>query len=307
MTTVADLLQVSELSLSLAAGRGGLQRRLSTAELNRPSLELTGFFDAFMAERVQIFGAGEIIYLEKHQGRQVMLDSLARVVDDPVPCVIVSNGSTPPRCLLLQAEEANIPVLVSAHSTTRLYKRLWDHLDVEFAPETTIHGVLLDIHDTGVLLLGDSAVGKSECALELIRRGFRLVADDMVRVKCLGDSELVGRVTDMLPYHMEARGLGIIDIRHLYGVTAIRQSKRIDLAISLVDWDPKISYDRTGLDNETLKILDVTIPHISIPLRPGRNVGTLVEVATMNHILKSLGTNTAEHMQQKLLDELRQE
>ncbi len=307
MTTVADLLRLSDLSLSLAAGGGGLQRLLSTAELNRPALELTGFFDAFQAERVQIFGDGEITYMEKHQGRPIMLESLARVVDNPVPCVIVSNGCPPPRCLLRQAEEADIPLLVCPHSTTRLYKRLWEHLDVEFAPETTVHGVLLDIHDTGVLLLGDSAVGKSECALELIRRGFRLVADDMVRVKCLGDSELVGRVTDMLPYHMEARGLGIIDIRRLYGVTAIRQSKHIDLAISLVDWDPKISYDRTGLECETLNILDVNIPLVTIPLRPGRNVGTLVEVATMNHLLKSLGTNTAELVQQKLLDELQQE
>ena len=198
-------------------------------------------------------------------------------------------------------------MLVCPHSTTRLYKRLWERLDEEFAPETTVHGVLLDIHDTGVLLLGDSAVGKSECALELIRRGFRLVADDMVQVKCLGDSELVGRVTDMLPYHMEARGLGIIDIRRLYGVTAIRQSKQVDLAISLVDWDPKTSYDRIGLVNETLMILDVDIPLVTIPLRPGRNVGTLVEVATMNHILKSLGTTTAALVEQKLLDELRQD
>jgi HPr kinase/phosphorylase len=187
------------------------------------------------------------------------------------------------------------------YSTTKLYKRLWEHLDAEFAPTTTVHGVLMDIHDIGVLLRGDSAVGKSECALELIRRGFHLVADDMVTIKCLSDSMLVGRATDLLPYHIEARGLGIIDVSLLFGVAAVRPDKRITLAITLIDADASDwERDRTGLSRNSLTILDVDIPHVTIPVSPGRNVGTLVEVAALNHKLKSLGIDTARLMDRKL-------
>jgi HPr kinase/phosphorylase len=162
--------------------------------------------------------------------------------------------------------------------------------------------VLLDIHDMGVLLLGDSAVGKSECALELIRRGFHLIADDVVSIKCLSDSVLMGRATELLPYHMEARGIGIIDIRLLFGVASVRPDKRITLAITLADWDKSRDYDRTGLNEDHIDILDVAVPHVTIPVRPGRNVGTLVEVAALNQKLKSLGVNTAQLMQAQILE-----
>ena len=304
MTTVADLLEVSNLSLSLVAGEEGLGRQLRTSELNRPALELTGYFDDFKSERVQIFGLGEVAYMERRQGEKELQANLTRLLAEPVPCVIVSNGCAPPKCLRDHAEAACVPLLTCPYSTTRLYKRLWEHLDEEFAPETSVHGVLLDIHDTGVLLLGESAVGKSECGLELIRRGFRLVADDMVQVKRVGESQLVGRAAEMFPYHMEARGLGIIDISQLYGVAAIRQKKHITLAISLMEWDPATDFDRTGLDKEYMTILDVEIPLVTIPLRPGRNVGTLVEAATLNQILRDLGTDTAEQVQQKLAQQL---
>jgi len=294
MTTVAELLDAPNLSLTLVAGEAGLDRRLSTSELNRPSLELTGHFDSFKAERVQVLGKGEVHYIETLACEGGLVDNLCRIIADPVPCVIVTNDAEPPSCVRERAEAVAIPVLRCPHHTTKLYKRLWEHLDREFAPETNIHGVLLDVHDEGVLILGESAVGKSECALELIRRGFRLVADDMVLVKCLGDSQLVGRATDILPYHMEVRGMGIIDVRQLFGVTAIRPEKRISLAITLREWDQASAsaYDRTGLDDHTIRILDVEIPHVTLPVRPARNVGTLIEVATLNHILKSLGINT---------------
>ena len=167
-----------------------------------------------------------------------------------------------------------------------------------------MHGVLMDIHDMGVLLLGDSAVGKSECALELIRRGYHLVADDMIMIKCLSESALFGRATEILPYHMEARGLGIIDISLLFDVAAIRPEKHITLAITLVDWDEASEYDRTGLVSETMSILDVEIPHITIPVRPGRNVGTLVDVASLNQKLKTLGIDTTQNMDETLHKQL---
>jgi HPr kinase/phosphorylase len=300
-TSVENLLSDPLLGLKVVAGRRGLSRRIGTAELNRPALELTGYFDAFRAERIQVLGKGEVTYIESHAGEPQLTERLGRILNLAVPCAIVTNGRSPPWAVSDRAEAAGIPVLTCPHSTTKLYKRLWEHLDSEFAPKTSMHGVLMDIHDMGVLLLGDSAVGKSECALELIRRGFHLVADDLVQIKCMSDSVLVGRATELLPYHMEARGLGIIDVSLLFGVAAVRPDKRITLAITLVDWEPDADYDRTGLANETLVILDVEIPHVTIPVRPGRNVGTLVEVAALNQKLKSLGVHTARLMDRRLM------
>lgn len=301
-TTVGDLLKDPLLGLEVAAGAVGLGRPILTPELNRPSLELTGFFDSFRSERIQVLGKGEVTYVGAHSGEPGLARYLARIFDDDVPCAIVTNGRPPPDLVIQRAEVVGIPVLMTRHSTTKLYKRLWEHLDAEFAQETTVHGVLLDIHDMGVLLLGDSAVGKSECALELIRRGFHLIADDVVSIKCLSDSVLMGRATELLPYHMEARGIGIIDIRLLFGVASVRPDKRITLAITLADWDKSRDYDRTGLNEDHIDILDVAVPHVTIPVRPGRNVGTLVEVAALNQKLKSLGVNTAQLMQAQILE-----
>jgi len=303
-TTVENLLEDPLLGLEVAAGSSGLWRRVLTPELNRPSLELTGYFDAFRGERVQVFGKGEVTYLEVHQGDPDLSHHMNRILAGDVPCAIVTNGREPPALLRATAEDAEIPVLTCPHNTTKLFKRLWEHLDAEFAPETSVHGVLLDIHDIGVLLLGDSAVGKSECALELIRRGFHLIADDMVTIRCLNDSQLLGHATELLPYHMEARGIGIIDIRLLFGVAAVRPDKRVSLAITLMEWEQVTEMDRTGLNETTLEILGVAIPHVTIPVRPGRNVGTLVEVAALNQKLKSLGINTARLMEEQLLDRM---
>jgi HPr kinase/phosphorylase len=300
-TIVENLLDDPLLGLGVAAGSRGLSRAILSPELNRPSLELTGYFDAFRSERIQVLGKGEVTYIELHESDGELRENVGRIVDADVPCAIVTNGRRPPRLVTERAEEVGIPVLTCPYGTTKLYKRLWEHLDAEFAPETSMHGVLMDIHDIGVLLLGHSAVGKSECALELIRRGFHLVADDMVTIKCLSDSVLLGRATQLLPYHMEARGIGIIDIRLLFGVAAVRPDKRISLAITLVDWDESAEYDRTGLTETALNILDVEIPHVTIPVRPGRNVGTLVEVAALNHKLKSLGIHTAKLMEREIL------
>jgi HPr kinase/phosphorylase len=302
--TVRKLLQDPMLGLRVGAGESGLDRPVTTAELNRPALELTGYFAAFRSERIQIFGNGEVAYIETNSRDAELCDNLARIVADDVPCAIVTNGHEPPVPMRDRANEAGIPVLTCPHSTTKLYKRLWENLESEFAPETTVHGVLMDLHDMGVLILGKSSVGKSECGLELIRRGFHLVADDVVTIQCLSDSVLIGRGSDLLPYHMEARGLGIIDVSRLFGVTAIRHEKRVSMAITLVDWDDGTEYDRTGLTEETMSILDVAIPHVTIPVRPGRSASTLVEIAALNQKLKSMGVHTARLMEERLAEKM---
>jgi len=300
-TRVENLLETPFLGLEIAAGRAGLGRAVSTPELNRPCLELTGYFDAFRGERIQVFGKGEVTYIGLHAADAELKDHVARILAGEVPCAIVTNNREPPALLVERADVAAIPVLTCCHSTTKLYKRLWEHLDGEFAPETSLHGGLMDVHDVGVLILGESAVGKSECALELIRRGFHFIADDLVTVKCLNDSQLVGRATDVLPYHMEARGIGIIDVRLLFGVAAVRPAKRIGLVVTLVDWEQVEPKDRAGLDEDTREILGVTIPHVTIPVCPGRNVGTLVEVAALNQKLRTLGIDSARLLEDGLL------
>ncbi len=303
-TRVENLLEASFLGLEIAAGGAGLQRVVCTPELNRPCLELTGYFDAFRSERIQVFGKGEVTYIALHTSDPALREHVARILAADVPCAIVTNNREPPPLLVERADVAAIPVLTCCHSTTKLYKRLWEHLDEEFAPKTSLHGGLMDVHDIGVLILGESAMGKSECALELIRRGFHFIADDLVTIKCVNDSQLLGRATDVLPYHMEARGIGIIDVRLLFGVAAVRPAKRIGLVVSLVDWEQVAPKDRAGLDEGTLEILGVSIPHVTIPVRPGRNLGTLVEVAALNQKLKALGIDSSRRMQEQLLERM---
>ncbi len=302
--TVRKLLDEPLLGLTVAAGEAGLDRIVATVEINRPALELTGYFEAFRAERIQVLGNGEVAYIESHLRSLDLLRNLNRVLSGAVPCAVVANGRQPPALIIDRANEVGIPLLSCPHGTTKLYKRIWEALEVHFAPETTMHGVLMEVHDIGVLILGDSGVGKSECALELIRRGFHLVADDMVTIKCLSDSILLGTGSDLLPYHMEVRGLGIIDISRLFGTTAIRQEKRVSMAITLVEWEDSAQYDRTGLGEETMSILDVPVPHVTLPVKPGRSSGALVEIAALNQKLKYMGVHTARMMQERLVVEM---
>ena len=302
--TVRKLLEDPMLGLRVVAGETGLDRPITTAELNRPALELAGFFSEFRSERIQIFGAGEVSYLATHWQDSTLTEILRRVLGPDTPCAIVTNGREAPDLICSCAQGACVPVLACPHSTTKLYKRLWEHLEPDFAPETTVHGVLMEIHEIGVLIQGKSSVGKSECGLELIRRGFQLVADDFVTIRCLNDSILVGRGSSLLPFHMEARGLGIIDVSRLFGAMSIRTESRVQMVISLVEWEESVIYDRTGLTDETIGILDVDIPHVTIPVKPGRSVGTLVEIAALNQKLKNMGINTARLMEQTLATQL---
>ncbi|MBL8539326.1 MAG: HPr(Ser) kinase/phosphatase [Betaproteobacteria bacterium] len=301
-TTVRKLLDQPMLGLAVVAGKDGLDRLITTAELNRPALELTGYFSEFRSERIQIFGQGELAYLATHAHGRTALDALSEILShEDVPCVVVTNGNTPPAVMCERAEAAGIPVLTCPHSTTKLYKRLWEHLEPHFAPCTDVHGVLLEIHDLGVLIQGHSSIGKSEVALDLLRRGdSHLVADDMVSIKCLNDSILIGCGSNLLPFHMEARGLGVIDVNRLFGAAAVRPDKRISLVITLMDWQDTIEYDRIGLTEETVSILDVRVPHIMLPVKPGRSTATLIEIAALNQKLKNMGVNTAREVVKRL-------
>jgi HPr kinase/phosphorylase len=304
-TIVRKLLEQPMLGLHVIAGEAGLDRRITTAELNRPALELTGYFGEFRSERIQVFGKGELTYLGMHAQRDSVREALVQILGNAhVPCAVVTNGREPPEPMCEFAEAAGTPVLGCPHSTTKLYKRLWEHLEPHFAPETDVHGVLMEIHDLGVLIQGHSSIGKSEVALDLIRRGSHLVADDMVTIKCLNDSILIGRGSHLIPFHMEARGLGVIDVSKLFGAAAIRPDKRISLVITLVDWQDSAEYDRIGLHDDSLSILDVRVPHLTIPVKPGRSVGTLIEIAALNQKLKNMGVHTARLMEKRLTEAL---
>lgn len=305
-TTVRKLLDQPMLGLTVVAGQAGLDRRITTAELNRPALELTGYFDEFRSDRIQIFGKGELTYLAVSAERESVLAALSQILSrEGVPCAVVTNGRKPPTVMCERADAVGIPVLSCPHHTTKLFKRLWEHLEPYFAPATDVHGVLLEIHDLGVLIQGHSSIGKSEVALDLLRRGdSHLVADDMVTIKCLNDSILIGRGSNLLPFHMEARGLGVIDVNRLFGAAAVRPDKRISLVITLVDWQESEEYDRIGLTDDSVSILDVRVPHITLPVKPGRSIATLIEIAALNQKLKNMGVNTARLMAQRLTEAL---
>lgn len=300
-TAVRKLLDQPMLGLTVVAGHAGLDRRITTAELNRPALELTGYFGEFRSERIQVFGKGELAYLAVHLERESVLAALSQILSHAgVPCAVVTNGRKPPAVMCERADAIGIPILSCPHHTTKLFKRLWEHLEPHFAPETGIHGVLMEIDDLGVLIQGHSSIGKSEVALDLIRRGSHLVADDLVTIKCLNDSILIGRGSSLMPFHMEARGLGVIDVSRIFGAAAVRPDKRISLVITLIDWQESEEYDRIGLTDDSVSILDVRVPHITIPVKPGRSVATLIEIAALNQKLKNMGVHTARLMAQRL-------
>jgi len=298
---VSHLLDNRHLSLRVVAGNNYLNRVVPSPELNRPSLELTGFFERFRPERIQIFGSGEMAYLEQAENSPRVLENLERIFTFNVPCVIVSNGLEAPRCLCELGVKYQTPILVSPHHTTKLYKRVWEALDLVFAPRTVMHGVLVDVFGVGVLIVGKGGVGKSECALELVTRGHVLVADDLVETRCLSSVVLMGYANQTIPYHMELRGLGIIDVNRVFGARAIRPSKRIRLVVMLEAWDEAKEYERLGIEERYCEILEVEIPCLVIPVCPGRNISTIVEVGALQQKLKRMGIDVAKEMNEKLI------
>lgn len=276
-------------------------------DLNRPGLALTGFFDNFGLHRIQIFGRGETAYLQKLD-RESKWDTVDTFFQRPMPCIIFTHELEPPAYFSEQAETASVPILQTDLNTSEFAARLIRALSNVFAAKQTVHGVLVEVYGIGVLIIGDSGVGKSETALELIERGHRLVADDVVEIHCVAGNILLGRPANQaLGHHMEIRGLGIINITHLFGVGAIRDTKQVQLVVELEEWDPEKEYDRLGAEERTLELVGVKTPYLQIPVRPGRNIPVLIETAAMNERLKKLGYHSARDFNQSVLKWLESE
>lgn len=304
--TVLDLLDMDltgqdALSLRCIGGRKGLTRAITVIDANRPGLALSGFFDAFVFDRIQIFGRGEYLYLKELEaaGRT---DTIERLFAFGIPCCIFTYGQAPEETFLSIAERVGCPVLLTGLETAEFTRRLVRVLSNVFAPKKTMHGVLLEVYGIGILLMGRSGVGKSECALELVERGQRLVADDVVEVRCVNGNTLLGRgASTLISHHMEIRGLGIINVAQMYGIGAIREQKELQLIIELQDWDAAKQYDRLGTEQKTMDVLGVSVPRLEIPVKPGRNVPIIIEAAAMNERLKSMGYNSAREFNQNIL------
>lgn len=299
---IEDLLHDTEydLALILLAGRGGLANTITTPRIQKPGLALTGYTEHLHAERVQILGNTEISYL-----RQLPAETAVAHIDTlcsfPIACFVVTMDLEPPDYLRLASEKAGIPLLRTSHLSSTFISLVTKYLEERLLPVTHLHGVLMDVYGVGVLLLGKSGIGKSECALDLVIRGHRLVADDVVRIRKKMPSALVGSAAEPLQFRMEIRGLGIINIKDLFGISAIREKKIVNLVIELVEWESSEEYDRLGIDEQGYTIIDVELPYLKIPVRYGRNLTSILEVAARNFLLKGMGYNSSREFQENLL------
>ncbi|MBQ8546514.1 MAG: HPr(Ser) kinase/phosphatase [Clostridia bacterium] len=272
---------------------------LTRAEIHRPGLPLTGFFDYFDPLRMQIIGLSESIYLEKldpQVRRQRIYDFMER---RPV-CIVIARDIEPFAEMLDLAKKFGIPLLKTKISTNSFVSNIISTLNVELAPTITRHGVLVEVYGEGVLILGDSGIGKSETAIELIKRGHRLIADDAVEISKVSEKTLVGRAPAIIRHYSELRGIGLIDVRRIFGMGAVKESEKIQLVINLERWIDGKAYDRMGLETEKMSILGIEIPAITIPVSPGRNLSVVLEIAAMNSRLKRMGYNTAEEFNKRL-------
>ncbi|NLH50304.1 MAG: HPr(Ser) kinase/phosphatase [Myxococcales bacterium] len=306
--TVREILEHRriDLSLDLLTSEAGLDNKIRTPYVQKSGLAMTGYVSFVARNRVQLFGQTEMSYLAglPAEDQERVCE---KYFDQHVACCIISRDLPVPPIFLAHAERTQTPVLRTALPTQALIERLTKLLEAHFAKSASLHGVLLDTFGVGVLLLGDSGIGKSECAIDLIARGHRLVADDTVELVRQGPTAIYGRGPEIIKYHMEIRGLGIINIKELFGISAIRDRKKVQLVVKLVTWEKDIDYDRIGLDDKKYTILGVELPLIVLPVRPGRNLSTIIEVAARNQLLKLEGYNAAKEFQQQLLSKLSQE
>lgn len=304
--TVLDLLNLNltgqdALNLICLAGRSGLSREITVSDVNRPGLALAGFYDAFAYEQVQLFGKGEAAYLNRLE-TEGSFDLIKNFFSYQMPCIIFSHNITPSGVFLSLAESSRCPVLQTDLVSTDFSQRILRILSNVFAPRKTMHGVFVEVFGVGTLLTGESGVGKSETALELIQRGHRLVADDVVELRCVNGNSIIGQgANTLISHHMEIRGLGIINVAQLYGVGAIRRQKEVQMVVKLEDWQDDKVYDRIGTDETSTELLGVKIPLIEIPVKPGRNLPIIIEVAAMNERLKSMGYFSAQEFNQNVL------
>jgi HPr kinase/phosphorylase len=291
------------LELKLMAGEKGLKRKILEGSVNRPGLALAGFTKYFAQKRVQVFGFAENHYL--HSISQRLLRVRAhRFFSSDVPCVVFARSIRPPDAFLEEAENLGVPIFRSPQVTMRLVNQATIFLELDFAPTCTEHGSMVDIQGIGVLLRGSSGIGKSECVLSLLERGYSLVADDVTKIRLMNGCDLVCTAPEMTRNHMEVRGIGIINVMSMFGVGAIRLEKTLNIVVSLQDWEKVEDVDRLGLDREFYDILGMKVPHATIPVRPGRDLARLVEVAAFDQKLKSMGSNAALEFNRRLIQKM---
>ena len=273
---------------------------ITSNEVNRPVLPLIGFFELFDAERIQIFGKGEVRFLNERPRDAVEKALVAFFATHP-PAVVVTSSLELPANMLSCAEKYDVPLLRTAERTSEFMAALIAYLNVMLAPRITRHGVLVEVYGEGVLILGDSGVGKSETAIELVKRGHRLIADDAVEIKRVSAKSLVGSAPEIIRHYVELRGIGIVDVRRLFGMGAVKDTEKIDLVVTLEPWVQGKMYDRLGLEPQTTEILGIELPSLTIPVRPGRNLAVVLEIAAMNNRQKRMGYNTAEEFNKRLM------
>lgn len=295
-----------ELELLTGDGDTGLDREVRSPEASSPGLVLAGYTARFVGtDRIHILGETEITYLASLDAK-ARRKSIETFLSYDLPCVIITKGQQPPDELVALASARGIPVIRTRLKTAEFYRKLKPFLDDAFAPRSTVHGSLADVFGVGLLFRGRSGIGKSECVLDLVERGHRLVADDVVHITKRGNDVIIGRGHEISRHYMEIRGVGLIDINALFGIRSVRQQKRIEVVVQLEDWDNTREYDRTGLDHQETELLGVSLPLVTVPLNPGKNLTVVCEVVAMNHLLRYSGIDSANAFNERLIKRMRE-
>ncbi|MBI5809451.1 MAG: HPr kinase/phosphorylase [Ignavibacteriales bacterium] len=282
-----------------------LDKLIYEQNLHRPGLPLAGFMELFSSTRIQVFGNTEMKYLNNLSSEE-RKKACERIFKYNIPCVIITNGNLPLEEMIEMAEKYSIPIFSSKFETTKIAYLISDFLEDQFSPRLSLHGSFVDVYGVGMLFVGKSGIGKSEVALDLVERGHRLVADDVVIFTKKGEGILIGSGTDLVKHFMEVRGIGIIDIQSMFGVRAIRYQKRLEIIIELEIWDENFEYTRTGLDDKFINVMGIDIPYVKLPILPGKNITVISEIISLNYLLKHYGYDSAKVLQQKLIDKIRQ-
>lgn len=304
--TLKEIIDELQLDIVTDCGKDTSEVLVTTSEVNRPGLQLTGYLGYFGNDRIQIIGMAESAYLEQltSEDRRKSLENFFR---NGFPAIVIARGLEVFPELMEVSEKYSIPILRTEDVTSRFMSGLIRYLNLMLAPRITKHGVLVEVYGEGILILGESGVGKSETALELVKRGHRLIADDVVEIRKVSDKTLLGTAPEIIRHFIEIRGIGILDVKNLYGMGAVKMQENINLVINLELWDEKKNYDRLGLVEEYTDILGIRVPALNIPVRPGRNLAIIVEVAAMNNRQKKMGYNAAKALKDRALGEMAQE
>ena len=291
------------LRLTVLGSPDGLSREIPTSDASGPGLVLAGYTGRFVHQRVQVLGQTEVSYLASLDPA-TRQEILRTYFSYPIPCVMITKGQSLPEGMEGEAIRSGIAILVSALKTQEFYRLITPFLESEFAPSLSLHGSLADVFGVGLLFIGESGIGKSECVLDLVERGHRLVADDLVLARRKGADVLIGRGHELQRHFMEIRGVGLIDVSAIFGIHSVRQQKRIEVVVELVVWNNNLQVDRTGLDGELITILGVELPKITVPLNPGKNITVISEVIAMNHLLRYTGVDAAHAFNERLKSQM---